>query len=142
MYEHFRNDVLSGLMPFFTRDQLNRIGTVIDSAAANYTISEKETALAIYNDEIYKIVNLYLASKKLEGLSELTIENYANRLRKFFNDVNISPKDVTTNIIRMFLVTYQQRENISDRTLDKFRQILNSFFCLVCQRRVHRKESL
>ena len=128
MYEHFRNDVLSGLMPFFTRDQLNRIGTVIDSAAANYTISEKETALVVYNDEIHRIVNLYLASKKLEGLSKLTIEFYANRLRKFFDDVNMPPKDITTNSIRMFLVTYQQREKVSDRTLDKFRQILNSFF--------------
>lgn len=128
MYEHFRNNVLTGLTPYFTTEQITRIAAVLDKEAANYAISEKETALAIYQDETLKLAKLFLASKHLEGVSELTTNFYANRLKLFFENVNKRPQDICTNDIRMFLVTYQQRVHISDRTLDKFRQILNSFF--------------
>ena len=128
MYEHFRNDVMARLIPHFNTDDLIKISAVIDHVADNYKVSEKETALVLYDDEAHKTVNLYLASKKLEGLSELTIKCYAYRLRTFFDTIHIHLRDIKANDIRMFLVTYQQQNKISDRTLDKFREIINGFF--------------
>lgn len=128
MYEHFRNDFLSDLMTSFPANDVERIGKILDKAAANYDFSEKETSLAVIDEDIPKIVKLYLASKKLEGLSDNTIENYSGRLRIFFEAIRRPPQDIQTNEIRMFLVTYQVQNKISDRSLDKYRQILNSFF--------------
>lgn len=128
MYEHLRNDFLSELMNMFPANDVERIGKILDKVAANYDVTEKETSLAVIDEEIPKLVKLYLASKKLEGLSDNTIDNYSGRLRIFFEAVQRPPQDIQTNEIRMFLVTYQVQNKISDRSLDKYRQILNSFF--------------
>lgn len=128
MYEHLRNSFQMELMPHFTAEQLDLITGVLDKIAADYTIAERETSLMVVDDEITKLVKIYLASKKLEGLSQKTIEMYSNRLRIFFDYVRRKPEEVEQNEIRLFLVQYQQEKKISDRTLDKFRQILNGFF--------------
>ena len=128
MYEHMRNALQMELMPQFTTTEIDKILTALDKIAADYTISERETALTVYQDEINKLVKIYLASKKLEGLSDKTIVMYANRLKIFFDHVQRKPEEVETNEIRTFLVLYQKEKDLSDRTLDKFRQILNAFF--------------
>lgn len=128
MYEHFRNDVLFELEHTFSASDLERITAVLDKVAANYTISERETALAVIDEETPKLVRLYLSSKKLEGLSDNTVALYANTLRLFFDNVRRIPQEVSTNEIRLFLAEYQMQNGISDRTLDKYRQILNGFF--------------
>ena len=128
MYEHMRNELLLDLEQSFTSIEIDQIMAALDKVAANYTVTERVTALAVVDDEIPKLVRLYLSSKKLEGVSDMTIKLYANRLRLFFEHVRRVPQDVCTNEIRLFLAEYQMRRGISDRSLDKFRQILNGFF--------------
>ena len=128
MYEHLRNDLLSSLTAQIDPQILSQVINALDRVAANYTITERETALAVLDDGIPKLVRLYLSSKKLEGLSDKTIGFYANRLRIFFDEVRHLPQDISTNEIRLFLVQYQVQKGVSDRTLEKFRQVLNSFF--------------
>lgn len=128
MYEHMRNDFLLQLSNSFNPDETNKIINILDKVVTNYDVSEKETALVVYNDDIKRVANLFLASKRLEGLSDKTIENYGNRLRIFFKHVYKRVEDIETNDIRMFLYQYQKEAHLSDRTLDKFRQILNGFF--------------
>lgn len=128
MYEHLRNDLLLDLENRFSSSELDQIMAALDKVAANYTITERETSLAVIDDETPKLVRLYLSSKKLEGASDNTIELYANRLRLFFDNVRRIPQDISPNEIRLFLAEYQMQNGVSDRTLDKTRQILNGFF--------------
>lgn len=128
MYEHLRNAFLFELQPYFGSTKLDRIMNALDKVAADYTITERETSLAVLGDDVPQIVRLYLASKKLEGLSDLTIKNYLSRLQLFFDTVRKEPQNIETNDIRLFLASYQMQTGISDRTLDKIRQILNCFF--------------
>jgi site-specific recombinase XerD len=127
MYEHLRNDFLSKLMLNYKGEDVNFIGSLLDKVASDYDITEKTTALAVIESEP-KLIRLYLASKKLEGISDNTLNLYSNRLRIFFETVYKQPQDIQTNDIRMFLVQYQMQTKVSDRTLDKIRQILNCFF--------------
>lgn len=128
MYEHMRNELLLDLEQWLDNKQIDQIMTALDKVAANYTITEKVTALAVMDDEIPKVVRLYLSSKKLEGVSDMTIKLYANRLKLFFEHVRRVPQDICTNEIRLFLAEYQIQRGISDRSLDKYRQVLNGFF--------------
>lgn len=127
MYEHLRNDLMLTLSTNFDVQDLSIILSGLDSVAINYDIFQKETSLMVI-DTIPEIVKLYLCSKKLEGLSEKSIELYANRLRIFFETVNKAPNDVTMNDVRMFLALFQMERKVSDRTLDKVRQIIHNFF--------------
>ena len=129
MYEHFRNDLLSSLL----RTRLNQsdiqiVLSAIDTVASGYEITEKSTELAVYNDNFPKLAELFLQSKKLEGLSDNSLKLYRGRLQIFFEIMQKRVEEVTTNDIRCFLVGYQKRTGITDRTLDKFRQIINVFY--------------
>lgn len=129
MYEHFRNDLLSSLL----RTRLNQsdiqiVLSAIDTVASGYEITEKSTELVVYNDNFPKLAELFLQSKKLEGLSDNSLKLYRGRLQIFFEIMQKRVEEVTTNDIRCFLVGYQKRTGISDRTLDKFRQIINVFY--------------
>jgi len=128
MYEHLRNEFAAELSPRFGRGDIENILATLDRTAANYDILEKQTELMVLEDLFPPIAKTYLAVKSLEGLSEKTLAFYKNRLKIFFESVEKQPQDVTANDVRMFLATYKMSKNISDRTLEKFRQILYCFF--------------
>lgn len=128
MYEHLRNDFILKLSQKYNREQITAITAMLDSVAVNYTITTGTTEIAVAENVIPPCVSIYLNSKKLEGLSDLTLSNYYGLLCNFFNDVQKAPEAITANDIRMYLVTRKTRDNLSDRYLDKIRQTLNCFF--------------
>lgn len=131
VYEQLRSAYLVELeaeMPGMTGEMMESICAALDRAARRYDIREKETALAIDADPIPALVKTYIVVKKTEGLSNGTLQNYALILRTFFDWCRKSPVDVTANDIRVFLYEYSMRRKISDRTLDKYRQMICWFF--------------
>ena len=66
--------------------------------------------------------------KKMEGLSNATLEGYSVVLHKFFTYVRKTPDDVTTNDIRLFLYAYSEENKISMRSLNKYREYICRFF--------------
>ena len=128
MYEHMRNDVAGQLATRFGREDMTFVLNILDKVAADYDITEKTTALTVWEDRFSQIANTYLASKSLEGVSDATVKTYRQVLRLFFEMVAKQPQEIATNDIRLFLVTYKAQKGISDRSLDKYRQILNAFF--------------
>ena len=100
MYEHFRNALMVELSLYYDSGTIDRVMSSVDKVAADYEITDRETSLAVIDDEIPKIVKIYLSSKKLEGLSAGTIKMYANRLKTFFGYVRHNPEEIETNEIR------------------------------------------
>lgn len=129
MYEHFRNEFLhraseAGMGQQTITDALK----VMDGMATLYEVSRKETALAEYHEELPELVKIYIVCKKIEGLSEKTLEAYMRMLRIFFRDMRKPVAQITANDIRVYLVRYQQIRCCSNISLDKYRQYLASFF--------------
>lgn len=109
-------------------DIINAATNALDRAAYPYEIVVKETALSTEVNPIPQLVKIYLVVKKTEGLSDGTLENYMRILTTFFLQVKKSPQDIEAADIRMFIYAYKQMHNISDRTLDKYRQMICWFF--------------
>lgn len=128
MYEHLRHSMQVELSTRYGMADLEWILATLDRVAADYDVTKKETSLAVIDDEAVRLAKIFLSSKKLEGLSDVTIKNYASTLKIFFEEVRKPPAEIETNEIRLFLVQYQQKSGRSDRSLDKFRQVLNGFF--------------
>ena len=128
MYEHMRNAFAAELAKVFKNADIDIILANLDRVAVNYDVTEKTTALTVWEDSFPQIAKTYIAVKSLEGLSELTLRNYTCRLREFFDSVGKQPQDVTANDVRMFLVKHKAQNKVSDRTLDKIRQVLKTFF--------------
>lgn len=96
-------------------------------AAYGYNIAQKNTDI-IVADDIPSLLKVYIVVKKTEGLSELTLQNYWRIIKDFFSWCKKTPEGVTANDIRMYIYCYQTTHNISDRTMDKYRETICWFF--------------
>lgn len=128
MYEKFKDQFLAALSNHFKTEELQIIGTCLDMAAADYTISKKETSIVPYSQIIPKTVEIYIVSKKISGLSDKTLYLYKIVLEDFFRTVQKDPEKVTANDIRVYLYKYQKEHGISNRSLDGRRTVLSSYF--------------
>lgn len=127
MYERLRNDFALEIANL-EKCTATEVLQALDRASTKYNIKLKETGLTVVEDELPKVVQMYLVCKKMSGLSDTTLRNYKVFLQLFFHEANKSPQAITANDIRVFLYLYQQNRGISSRSLDKYREYLRHFF--------------
>ena len=90
----------------------------------DYTVVKNETSLTI--SDIPQKITMYLQAKKLEGLSDLTLQNYFYFLRRLSEHTHKQVRDITLNDLRMFL--YVECEGIKPSTANTKVAYLQSFF--------------
>lgn len=97
----------------------------LDLILDSYAILEKPEGFK-NNTEL---LQLYLKDKTMQGLSTQTLYNYSLILNSFFQFLNDLPLyTITARHIKNFLFSYQAKKSCSLRTIDKYRQYINSFF--------------
>lgn len=128
MFEKMRNDMMVNLHEKFDNNTVTEILNIFDNVSRNYSISTKETAIVPYNYDMPEIVKIYLVSRGIEGVANSSLNNYRTILKLFFSSICKTPEQIDTRDIRLWLFGYQQKHNISNRTLDSYRVIINGFF--------------
>lgn len=129
--EQFKNTFLLELnkeIPEVMEEYYEVIEYCLTKTMFDYDINVKNTALAVIQDPVPQLVKIYLVVKKTEGLAEGTLENYWRILKSFFEWSRKQPEEIVANDIRMFLYFYQQNHSVSNRTLDKYREMICWFF--------------
>lgn len=87
-----------------------------DSAAERKTISNEE------------YLRLFLEAKKIEGCSDRTITYYSATIQHLIGNLTVPVRNMTTELIRSYLVDYQKINNCSKVTVDNIRRNISSFF--------------
>lgn len=129
MYEHLRTAFLEKLGDRFTESEKDDILSSLDDVARYYDINEAQTALVPYEGGIPMEVKMFGVAMKQRGLKDGTLKNYGLCLANFFRTVPKKVTEIKANDIRMFTYLYrQERPNVSDRSMDKYRQYLSAFF--------------
>lgn len=105
----------------------NKLREILEEVLSNYEIHEKSTALVVKNDLEEKIM-IYLASKKLDGLSKITLSNYRLHLNRFASFMRKNAADITTMDLRIFLAYLAKNNNLKNTSLETEKSILKSFF--------------
>lgn len=105
---------------------LQRLQTVLSLELSNYEISPKSTEIVPYTGNP-QILKMYLASKKVDGLSSKSILNYSQVLGNFLARLQKDPLDVTTNDIRMYLAI-RESEGLKKSTIATLLSTLKSFY--------------
>lgn len=100
--------------------------TMLESILSSYDITEKSTALTVLDDLPEKIF-LYLASRKIDGLSNITLQNYNRGLQRFSRYVKKNVAEITANDIRIYIAHYA-KTGVKDTTLASASDILRGFF--------------
>lgn len=91
-------------------------------------IEEEITELSTYIDDNEYIIKLFVANKRLENLSEKSINQYVNATRNMLNYMNKNYKDITTNDIKYYLAMYQQTRKVAQNTLANIKRFVSAFF--------------
>ena len=80
------------------------------------------------NDEERDYLAVYIAAKRVEGCSDKTLHYYEASITNALNSIQKPVRQITTDDLRLYLDTYQQRNNAGKVTIDNIRRVLSSFF--------------
>ena len=127
--DKFKNELLLELNNKISKEELEIFSKIYDNVSIKYQITKKCTDITISNNnELPDEVKMFFVSKKIEGLSDNSLNRYKLVYDKFFKCINKNIKDITSNDIRVFLYKYQELRKCTNRTMDGIRSCLMSLF--------------
>ncbi|MGO5074337.1 site-specific tyrosine recombinase/integron integrase [Clostridium sporogenes] len=104
-------------------DQL-KVRNIVEEVLYRYSILPEETGLV--SSDIEEKLQIYLASKKLDGLSKKTLKNYEYNLLIFADHLRKPLATINTMDLRMFLAV--RCKNMKQTSMNGQISILKSFF--------------
>jgi integrase/recombinase XerD len=107
-------------------DQL-ALRAILEEVLSQYDVQPMSTALVPVSN-INDRVMIYLATKKLDGLSKNTIYNYQLHLMRFATFMSKNVEEITTLDIRMYLSAIMKKFILKNSTIATETSILKSFF--------------
>ena len=113
--------VINEMAEVLTAAQLRKLQEVLLRNLSENRLEAQEAS----NEEYLK---LFLDAKRIEGCSERTIQYYGATAELFLKTVTVPIRQMTTEMIRNYLVRYQKRNNCGRVTVDNIRRNLSSFF--------------
>lgn len=94
----------------------------------DYTVQPASNELVVYDDQDLKIMNVFLGTKAVEGLSKRSIKYYGTILAQVKKDTCKPITELTTNEIRAYLARGLMERKWSINTANNVRAVLLSFF--------------
>ncbi len=123
------NEICQSMKNHLNKTQQKKLENTLERVFEQFDISNAEVISAASDKSSnFKLLELFLTSKQIEGCSVKTVKYYSNTLKSFLDNVDKSLGDISTNDVRCYLSSYQQRNNSSKVTIDNIRRILSSFF--------------
>lgn len=113
--------VLNEMAEYLSIPQMKKLQEVIVDTFAENQIEKSE----ISNEDFLK---MFLDAKRIEGCSDRTIKYYKTTIEHFINSVDGLVRKTTTEEIREYLSSYQNRNNCTNVTIDNVRRNISSFF--------------
>lgn len=110
---------ISELVPIHVDSVKNQL-SMITAKYYVQRVEEDET-----HPDLQEKVHLFLSSKKLEGLSDLTLDGYALELKLFMNVIKKRTLDITPADVRVYLGSLK---GLKMSTLGRKLSVLKSFF--------------
>lgn len=131
--EQFLNNIILAEQEDLTPAQLKALELNIRVLSRNIEFTQMCTELSTESDDNDYILRLFVANKKLENLSDLTIRAYIDAVQRMLDALNKNYKSVTTDDIKYYLAMYKQRKNgkgknISATTLACVKRFLSAFY--------------
>ena len=114
----------SEMNSYLNNYQLEKLNEILEYNFYNYEVVEIEENKKDFED----YTGLFIASKKVEGCSERTLNYYQITIDNMLEEIDKNIKTIDTNDLRSYLTNYQNKNNCSKVTIDNVRRILSSFF--------------
>lgn len=119
-------EVLQEMLPYLDNSQMEQLQRVLQHTFWNCSVEEKQDGEP--SEQTPDMVDLFLASKRVEGCSEKTLTYYKATIEASINEIGKQIGHITTEDLRSYLTEYQRKRHSSRVTIDNIRRILSSFF--------------
>lgn len=96
----------------------------------HYEVTERCTEIELLDNSAEKILKKFLATKRVEGIAESTLQRYADENLKLIRFLGKPVFEITAYDIRFYLSYRREKSEVklSNRTLDGIRRCYSSFF--------------
>lgn len=123
------NEICEQMNTHLTEEQNHLLRNTLLRVFRQFNIPDHSFNLSQHAQETNtRLLNLFIASKKIEGCSENTLHYYSSTLLNMVNTVQKNVCEIETDDIRFYLSYYQDKRNSSKVTLDNIRRIMSTFF--------------
>ena len=110
--EELRQAVIQKMCEFLNDEQIERLGNVLDVVLYNFEIKVKKEEIVVYDDSNIAKLKKFIATKRLEGLSEDTLMQYYRAVYNLFTEVGKPLEEINTDDIRYYLSMYQEQRKV------------------------------
>ncbi len=114
-------EITSKMATVLNCSQIKQLNDVLKN-----TLSDRQSSLA--ENEEQELLRVFLIAKEVEGCSQKTLDYYETTLQKMTASISKPLTQVTTDDLREYLTSYQERRGSSKVTIDNIRRIFSSFF--------------
>ena len=118
--------MLSDLQEEYPNINNLKVKYILEQNLKDYLLVTNETSLMI--SDLPEKITYFLGVKKLDGLSEKSLEGYFYELKMFGKYVNKPVSQITVNDLRYYLTVIQKEKHYEDITINNKISILKSFF--------------
>jgi site-specific recombinase XerD len=122
-------EIMQRMEPCLDEAQYSQLQSTLYIALHSVEITEEKAEVVVRDTYNALVLKQYFGAMLIEGKSKKTIERYKLAIvmmLDFFSDKSI--REITTNDLRYYLATYQQRRKVSGTTLDGMRRVFSAFF--------------
>lgn len=126
--QQFLDNVLTQMGDTLSPEQLEKLKNCLVHNLHPVTLIKPTFALSCDLDDNYKYLKMFVASRRLEGMSENTIRSYVFYTKAFLATVNKNFREITTLDIQWYLSEYEITHNISKRSLENIRRGVGGWF--------------
>ena len=126
MKQQIITDVVQHMLPHLDNMQLKELQKVLEHTLFDCEITKQEEKKT--TNENPKLVDDFVAAKRIEGCSEKTLKYYRTTIETMVTSIDKSIRHIQTEDLRSYLTDYQSKNQSSRVTIDNIRRILSSFF--------------
>lgn len=128
MEEQLRKELMMVTAGVLGENAANRLEMAFTIVLHKYKVEPKNTDVVVYDNSNARILKNYIASLRLEGKSELTIDQYYRIINIFLETIGKPVKHIHTGDIRYYLARYMADRKVEKTTLDNQRRAISAFF--------------
>ena len=114
------------MKPYLNQDQYLKLTNTLLNSLKDIELIDNNNELNEIDN--FKLLNLFLSAKQVEGCSDKTIVYYKSTIEKMLEKLKKQVYNITTDDLRKYLFDHKYAKNSSKTTIDNIRRIFSSFF--------------
>ena len=120
------SEIQNQMKPYLNSGQYIKLTNSLLNTFEDIDVIDKNNE---FNDiDNFKLLDLFLSAKQVEGCSNKTIIYYKSTIEKMLMKIKKQAYNINTDDLRKYLFDYKKENNSSKTTIDNIRRVLSSFF--------------